>query len=81
LAFASRAAEDAPTGSWRTDEYLATRHVILLPSAVQSNTATGEMTRAGQPLQLRVGLYVPPAGPRLPAFINGQPAGDAAVLP
>ncbi|MEZ4658911.1 MAG: glycosyltransferase family 39 protein [Caldilineaceae bacterium] len=77
--------ESAPTGSWRTDEYLTTLHIITLPPTVQANfalnPATGAMTLDGQLLQWRMGLYVPPNGPRLPTSINGQPTGDAAVLP
>ncbi|MEZ4708040.1 MAG: glycosyltransferase family 39 protein [Caldilineaceae bacterium] len=82
---ADGATESAPTGSWRTDEYLTTLHVITVPPALQPdfvfNPATGAMTLAGQALQWRIGLYVPPSGPRLPTSINGQPSGDAAVLP
>lgn len=74
----------APTGSWLPDEYLTTSHqVVLMPeigSALGLDEATGDISLANQPLGLRVGLYVPEGGQRLPASVNGQPAGDAALL-
>ncbi|HMN28760.1 MAG TPA: hypothetical protein PKE45_11475, partial [Caldilineaceae bacterium] len=64
-----RAADQrAPTGSWLPGEYLVTVHQLLLPK---------EMTTA----TLRVGLYQPETGLRLPTSIGGQPTGDAAELP
>lgn len=59
----------APTGSWQPGEYLVTQHT--LSSAALSDPTT----------VLRIGLYVPATGARLPLTIAGAPAGDAFVLP
>jgi len=58
----------APTGTWQPGEYLITTH--------QLSAAT-----AGQDGVLRVGLYLPETGVRLPATSDGAPIGDAAVVP
>lgn len=58
----------APTGSWRPGEYLTTLHEIQLPASVPADTS------------LKVGLYVPSSGQRLPATVNGSPTGDTATL-
>jgi hypothetical protein len=57
----------APTGTWQPGEYLVTQHRLALP---------GDTADAS----LRVGLYLPETGVRLPASSNGQPAGDAASI-
>lgn len=59
----------APTGSWQPGEYLVTQHT-LPSSAFTDPTAV-----------LRIGLYVPATGARLPLSLAGTPAGDALVLP
>jgi hypothetical protein len=57
----------APTGTWRPNEFLTTHnHVAASPSLAVA--------------QLRVGLYVPETGVRLPAIRAGQPIGDAVIL-
>ncbi len=61
------AAGPAPSGSWRAGEYLVTEHHLTLPPDLRNG-------------QVRVGLYLPEDGVRLPAAIDGSPAGDAAVL-
>jgi len=53
----------APTGSWQTDEFLSTRH--LLPLAGKDD-----------PVLLNVGLYVPETGMRLPVALDGTVVGD-----
>ena len=55
----------APTGSWQPGEYLTTVHRLALP--------TGEFT-------VRVGLYEPETGVRLPVTVASQPAGDSVIL-
>jgi hypothetical protein len=57
----------APTGTWQPGEYLVTQHGLVLP---------------GNPADavLRVGLYLPETGVRLPASANGQSIGDAAMI-
>jgi hypothetical protein len=57
----------APTGTWQPGEYLVTQHELAL---------SGDSTDA----VLRVGLYLPGTGVRLPASSNSQPAGDAAII-
>lgn len=59
----------APTGSWQPGEYLVTQHTL-------SSTALSDPTTV-----LRIGLYIPATGARLPLTIAGAPAGDALVLP
>lgn len=61
------AAGPAPSGSWQAGEYLITEHHLTLPPDLRNG-------------QVRVGLYLPEDGVRLPAAIDGSPAGDAAVL-
>lgn len=63
------AAEPAPTGSWQPGEYLVTHHHLPIPSAADPAAV------------LRVGLYVPQSGVRLPLTLAGTPAGDALTLP
>ncbi len=55
----------APTGSWQPGEYLTTVHRLALPA--------GEIS-------VRVGLYAPETGVRLPVTVAGQPAGDTVIL-
>ena len=55
----------APTGSWQPGEYLTTVHRLALP--------------AGE-INVRVGLYAPETGVRLPVTVAGQPAGDSVIL-
>ena len=59
--------DDAPTGSWQPDEYVATRHRISLPASSRWST-------------LRIGLYEPTTGQRLPVTIDGQTGGDAVEV-
>ncbi|MFN8494243.1 MAG: hypothetical protein U0350_41980 [Caldilineaceae bacterium] len=59
----------APTGSWRPGEYLTTLHEIPLPASVPADAS------------LKVGLYIPRSGQRLPTSVNGAPTGDTAVIP
>ncbi len=54
----------APSGSWQPGEYLTTIHRVLLPA------------EAGE-TELRVGLYEPKSGTRLPV----SSGGDFVVLP
>lgn len=63
------AREAAPTGSWQPGEYLVTRHTLTIPPT------------AGATAILRVGLYVPQSGVRLPLTLADAPAGDALPLP
>jgi hypothetical protein len=65
------AAGPAPTGSWLPGEYLRTVHHLSLPDGL--STAQGSA--------LRVGLYIPVTGVRLPAARAGAPSGDAAQIP
>jgi hypothetical protein len=62
------AAGPAPSGSWRPDEYLTTHHHISWAGDLTHNV-------------LRVGLYLPTTGARLPVSANGQSIGDAVVIP
>jgi hypothetical protein len=55
----------APTGSWQPGEYLTTVHRLALPK--------GKFT-------VRVGLYEPETGVRLPVTVASQPAGDSVIL-
>ncbi len=59
--------EPAPTGSWLPGEYLVTTHEL---------TATAWPA----PAMLRVGLYLPATGARLPVTIGDQAAGDAVTI-
>lgn len=59
----------APTGSWQPGEYLVTHHTLTTAALTEPTTI------------LRIGLYVPTTGARLPLSIAGAPAGDALVLP
>jgi len=63
------AIEPAPTGSWQPGEYLVTHHTLTVPADTDVTTA------------LRLGLYVPQSGVRLPLTIAGAPSGDALTLP
>jgi hypothetical protein len=58
----------APTGSWLPGEYVAVDCALTLPPDAGA-------------LELRVGLYEPQSGVRLPVSIDGAPAGDAVTLP
>ena len=59
------AAGPAPTGSWQPGEYLVTTHSLALPASA---------------IDVRVGLYDPQTGVRLPIALSGQPAGDSVIL-
>ena len=54
----------APTGSWLPGEYLITRHHLSLP------------TDASPPFTIRIGLYLPETGARLPVTAAGATIGD-----
>ncbi len=58
--------ERAPSGTWQPGEFLTTVHTLRLPT--------------GTEYALRVGLYDPESGVRLPITIDGQAAGDSVVL-
>jgi len=60
----------APTGSWQVGESLTTIHQIAIPS---SGIPAGTL--------LRVGLFEPQSGMRLPLSIDNAPAGDAFTIP
>ena len=62
----------APTGSWRPGEFIADPHRLSLPP---------ELPELPPGAVIRVGLYRPDTGVRLPVTLDGQPAGDAASLP
>ncbi|MBP7963873.1 MAG: hypothetical protein KA003_17950, partial [Caldilineaceae bacterium] len=57
----------APSGSWQPGEFLLDEQVISVP-------ATG-------PLTLRLGLYDPQTGVRLPVVQGDQGLGDSLSLP
>lgn len=57
----------APTGSWQPGEFLITEHALQLP--------------ADTPVTLRVGVYEPATGVRLPLSSAGGGAGDSLALP
>lgn len=59
----------APTGSWQPGEYLTTRHFLSISA---QEIPTGAL--------LRVGLFNPQTGTRLPVSINGQTVGDAVEI-
>ena len=63
----------APTGGWRTGEYVTTQHSISLPPQTEPDESV-------DPYEFRIGLYDPKSGVRLPAFLGGEPSGDTAVL-
>ena len=56
--------ERAPTGSWLPGEYLVTHHIVTIPAD------------ASAPFFLRIGLYLPDTGERLPVTISGATVGD-----
>jgi len=58
----------APTGSWQPNEYLVTRHTLTTPARNDGTTV------------LRIGIYLPATGARLPLTIAGQPVGDAFLI-
>jgi hypothetical protein len=57
----------APSGSWQPGEFLVTEHELKLPADI--------------PLTLRVGVYEPHTGVRLPLGSAGGAVGDSLVLP
>ena len=58
-----------PTSSWQAGEMIADRHGVLVPATLPA----GEY-------ELRVGIYSPPTGERLPVEdAGGHPLGD--ILP
>lgn len=59
----------APTGSWQPGEYLVTQHTLAATALRDSANV------------LRIGLYVPATGARLPISRAGAPIGDALLLP
>jgi hypothetical protein len=62
----------APTGTWQPGEYLITEHHVILPPGVEGVGEVGT--------QLRVGLYLPSSGERLPASRADAAVGDAASI-
>ena len=63
----------APTGSWQTGEWLTTQHQLSL-SVDEIKELDNEQ------LEIRVGLYDPDTGVRLPALINYTQIGDSVRL-
>ncbi len=63
----------APTGSWRAGEFIVSQHAVPLASPADSGNGIVQAV-------LQVGLYEPKSQVRLPAFVDGQPAGDSAVI-
>ncbi len=63
----------APTGSWQTGEWLTTVHDITLSGEELQMLYDGELV-------LRVGMYDPETGIRLPVAIDGTPIGDSVNL-
>ena len=69
----------APTGSWQPGEYLTTVHTLALPQEVDiTNSNLPHLGEAGW--QIRVGLYAPVTGARLPAFNGDELIGDSVPL-
>ncbi len=62
-------AAPAPTGSWRPGEFIADPHRLPLPPDLPPGAV------------IRVGLYRPDTGVRLPVTVDGQPQGDAVTIP
>lgn len=58
----------APTGSWLPGEYLITRHHLSVPPD------------ASPPFTIRIGLYHPDTGARLPVTAAGATIGDSAEI-
>jgi len=63
----------APTGSWRAGEFIVSKHAVPLASPADSGNGIVQAV-------LQVGLYEPKSQVRLPAFVDGQPATDSAVI-
>jgi hypothetical protein len=63
----------APTGSWLPDEYLVTTHTVEIAALAPATLATR--------LDLRIGLYVPATGVRLPTTDAGAITGDHVTIP
>ncbi len=63
----------APTGSWRAGEFIVSQHAIPLPSPAVNGDSPAQAV-------LQIGLYEPKSQVRLPAFVDGQPAGDSAMI-
>jgi hypothetical protein len=61
-----------PTGSWQPGEFFRHRQVVRLP---------GDALDLGGPLVLRVGLYVPETGVRLPVSQGDVVLGDSVTIP
>lgn len=70
----------APTGSWQPEEYLTTRHILTLPTDTNFDEANGIIMRDDKQLQIRVGLYLPKTGVRLPVSHPNQLGGDNVIL-
>jgi hypothetical protein len=59
----------APSGTWLPGEIIIDPHVLAKPADLPADAV------------IRVGLYVPQTGVRLPIIVDGQAKGDAIVLP
>lgn len=70
----------APTGSWLPDEYLTTVHRLSIPQDLQLNLKTNALNLREEKLEIRVGLYVPSTGVRLPVYIDGVQVGDSVSI-
>ncbi|MEZ4674986.1 MAG: hypothetical protein R2932_12165 [Caldilineaceae bacterium] len=63
----------APTGSWLPDELLVTEQIIAIDALSSAQLA--------EPLELRIGLYEPTTGQRLPTTRAGASTGDHVTIP
>ncbi len=59
----------APTGSWLPGEFITDAHRLPLPATMPDG------------VKIRVGLYDPETGVRLPVFVEGAAKGDAVEIP
>ncbi len=63
----------APTGSWLPGEYLVTTHTLVAAALADEGT--------NAPFDLRIGLYLPERGVRLPTTSDGAITGDHVTIP
>ena len=58
-----------PTRFWRPGESLLDYWVLRVPPDIPTG-----------PAQLRIGIYDPLSGERLPVFVDGEPVGDGLTI-